>query len=81
MPAADGLKEALGPVARSLVDRHLANAREWFPHEYVPWERARAFDPGYRWDEADSVTKMVNFIRDGDHGLEAIYTQMIGHHR
>ena len=30
---------------------------------------------------ADAVTKVVTFIRDGDHGLEAIYTQMIGHRR
>ena len=54
MPADAGLREALGPVARSLVDRHLGNAREWFPHEYVPWERGRPFGPDYEWapDEA-----------------------------
>ncbi|MBW8827327.1 MAG: acyl-ACP desaturase [Acidobacteria bacterium] len=54
MPTDAGLKEALGPVARSLVDRHLANAREWFPHEYVPWERGRAFENGYEWDVAEA---------------------------
>lgn len=26
------------------VDRHLKVAREWFPHDYVPWDSARGFD-------------------------------------
>ncbi|HVY63176.1 MAG TPA: hypothetical protein VHF22_16070, partial [Planctomycetota bacterium] len=30
---------------------------------------------------ADSAKKIADFIRDKDHGLEAIYTQMIGHAR
>jgi len=31
---------ALAPVAEHLLDRHLATAKEWFPHELVPWDRA-----------------------------------------
>jgi acyl-[acyl-carrier-protein] desaturase len=45
-----GLLEELAPVARRLVDRHLSNAREWFPHEMVPWSRGRDFGPGEGWD-------------------------------
>lgn len=36
----------LTPVAARLLDRHLAGAREWFPHELVPWSRGRDFAPG-----------------------------------
>jgi len=32
--------EVLAPAASKLLDRHLATANEWFPHELVPWERA-----------------------------------------
>jgi acyl-[acyl-carrier-protein] desaturase len=39
----------LTPVAERLLDRHLAGAKEWFPHEFVPWSRARDFEPGERW--------------------------------
>src|SRR5262245_50560171 len=29
----------LGPAAVDLLDRHLATAREWFPHELIAWTR------------------------------------------
>ncbi|MEO6124210.1 MAG: acyl-ACP desaturase [Ilumatobacteraceae bacterium] len=44
----------LEPVAGTLLDRHLATAREWFPHELVPYGRGRDFDKGYEWSETDS---------------------------
>ena len=31
----------LEPTVESLLERHLATAKEWFPHEYVPWGRGR----------------------------------------
>jgi acyl-[acyl-carrier-protein] desaturase len=37
------LQQELTPVARQLVERHLANAKEWFPHELVPWSRGADF--------------------------------------
>jgi acyl-[acyl-carrier-protein] desaturase len=40
----------LEPVVAKLLDRHLAAAREWFPHELVPWERASEIVPGAPWD-------------------------------
>jgi len=36
----------LTPVAETLVNRHLSQSREWFPHELVPWSQARDFTPG-----------------------------------
>ena len=44
----------LAPVADSLVDRHLSQAQEWFPHALVPWGRGRDFEPDYDWDPAES---------------------------
>jgi acyl-[acyl-carrier-protein] desaturase len=43
----------LEPVAARLLDRHLASAREWFPHELIPYERGRAAT-GEVWTEADA---------------------------
>jgi hypothetical protein len=34
----------LEPVAERLLDRHLAMAKEWLPHEYIPWSLGRDFD-------------------------------------
>ena len=34
----------LEPVAEQLLDRHLAMAKEWLPHEYIPWSLGRDFD-------------------------------------
>jgi acyl-[acyl-carrier-protein] desaturase len=48
------LQQELSPVARRLVDRHLANAKDWMPHEYVPWSRGRDFEPGECFDPASS---------------------------
>ena len=42
-PDYDLLRE-LEPVAEQLLNRHLAMAKEWLPHEYVPWGRGRDFD-------------------------------------
>jgi acyl-[acyl-carrier-protein] desaturase len=50
---ASALKSELEPTAGRLLDRHLASAREWFPHELIPYERGRAFSPA-PWTEADT---------------------------
>ena len=34
----------LEPVVEANLNRHLSMAKEWFPHEYVPWSRGRDFD-------------------------------------
>ena len=43
----------LEPVAAKLLDRHLATAKEWFPHELVPYGRGRDFAKGYEWSSDD----------------------------
>ncbi|HET9731111.1 MAG TPA: acyl-ACP desaturase [Acidimicrobiales bacterium] len=40
------LLNELEPAAASLVERHLATAKEWFPHELVPWSMGRDFEKG-----------------------------------
>ena len=37
------LLAALEPVAEENLNRHLATAQEWMPHEYVPWSLGRDF--------------------------------------
>jgi len=44
----------LEPVVEANLNRHLATAKEWFPHEYVPWSQGTDFD-GVLGGEAWSV--------------------------
>jgi acyl-[acyl-carrier-protein] desaturase len=48
------LLHELSPVAEQLVERHLSNAKEWFPHEMVPWSRGRDFEPGVDWEPSEA---------------------------
>jgi acyl-[acyl-carrier-protein] desaturase len=43
IPARDLLTE-LEPVAEELLNRHLSMAKEWFPHDYVPYSLGRDYD-------------------------------------
>jgi acyl-[acyl-carrier-protein] desaturase len=43
------LLSELRPSLDRLLDRHLGTAKEWFPHEMVPWSRGRDFEPGEEW--------------------------------
>jgi CheY-like chemotaxis protein len=40
----------LTPAVGRLLDKHLQLAKEWFPHEFVPWGCGRDFVPGEAWD-------------------------------
>jgi acyl-[acyl-carrier protein] desaturase len=40
----------LEPTVEGLLERHLASAKEWFPHQLVPWSRARDFGADEGWD-------------------------------
>jgi acyl-[acyl-carrier-protein] desaturase len=53
MPAAELLSE-LEPVTARLLDRHLAQSKEWFPHQLVPYSQGRDFEPGYEWSPDDA---------------------------
>jgi acyl-[acyl-carrier-protein] desaturase len=47
----------LEPVVEVNLNRHLATAKEWFPHEYVPWSQATDFDGvlgGKAWEPGQS---------------------------
>ena len=44
------LLDELEPTVARLLDHHLAKAKEWFPHEMVPWSRGRDFVPDEVWD-------------------------------
>jgi acyl-[acyl-carrier protein] desaturase len=46
----DALLAELEPTAVKLLERHLSTAKEWFPHEMVPWSRGRDYAEGEDWD-------------------------------
>ncbi|WP_225848083.1 acyl-ACP desaturase [Streptomyces sp. HPF1205] len=56
---------ALEEVAERELNRHLAAAREWMPHEYVPWSEGRDFDGvmgGEAWAPEQSKVSEVGRI-------------------
>jgi len=47
----------LEPVVAANLNRHLSTAKEWFPHEYVPWSQGSDFDGvlgGQAWEPSQS---------------------------
>lgn len=42
----------LEPEVERLLERHLSNSKEWFPHELVPYGRGRDYTVGEIWNEA-----------------------------
>ena len=51
------LMRELEPVVERELNRHLGVAKEWFPHEYVPWSEGTDFDgpyAGQAWDPEQS---------------------------
>lgn len=56
------LLRELEPVVEENLERHLAVAKEWFPHEYVPWGDGRDFDGvlgGEPWESEQSAMSEV----------------------
>ncbi|PZS14255.1 MAG: acyl-ACP desaturase [Pseudonocardiales bacterium] len=51
----------LEPVVAENLERHLSIAKEWHPHDYVPWSRGRdfAFLGGEDWSPEDSTLDPV----------------------
>ncbi|GAA2295332.1 acyl-ACP desaturase [Nonomuraea roseoviolacea subsp. roseoviolacea] len=68
------LLHELEPVVAGELDRHHTMAKEWFPHEYVPWSEGRDFDGVYggeAWQDSDSklpeaarVSLIVNLLTE-----------------
>ncbi|MEV8637697.1 acyl-ACP desaturase [Streptosporangium sp. NPDC051023] len=64
----------LEPVVAGELDRHHKVAKEWFPHEYVPWSEGRDYDGlfgGDAWVETDSklpeearISLIVNLLTE-----------------
>ncbi|MFD9337410.1 acyl-ACP desaturase [Streptomyces sp. NPDC060028] len=53
----DHVLRELEPVVAANLDRHLSMTQEWFPHQYVPWNRGQDFDgplEGRPWDPEQS---------------------------
>lgn len=46
----------LEPVVASNLDRHIGLAKDWMPHDYIPWSEGRdfAFLGGEDWEPGDS---------------------------
>jgi len=74
-PDADlALLRELEPVVETNLNRHLTTAKEWFPHEYVPWSQGRDFDGvlgGLAWEPGQSklsevarVSLVVNLLTE-----------------
>ncbi|GII21484.1 acyl-ACP desaturase [Planosporangium mesophilum] len=62
MPSQTELLLELEPVVEANLNRHLGQATEWFPHEYVPWSAGRNFDGvlgGQPWEESQSALSDV----------------------
>ena len=56
------LLQDLEQVVEENLDRHLKVAKDWFPHEYVPWTEGRNFDgvlDGDAWVSEDSTMSDV----------------------
>ena len=52
----------LEPVVEANLERHLKVAKEWMPHEYVPWGQGRDFDGvlgGEAWEPGQSQISEV----------------------
>jgi acyl-[acyl-carrier-protein] desaturase len=63
-PRVELLRE-LEQVVAAELDRHLSLAKEWFPHQYVPYSRGRDYDGilgGEEWDLGQSPLTEVGRI-------------------
>jgi acyl-[acyl-carrier-protein] desaturase len=78
----------LEPVVEANLDRHLTMAKEWFPHEYVPWSLGSDFDGilgGTAWQPDQSklsdvarTSLIVNLLTEDNlpsyhHAIASIY--------
>jgi len=84
------LLRELEPIVTVNVNRHLETAREWFPHEYVPWSDGtnfdgvlggRAWEPGQsKLSEAARTALIVNLLTEDNlpsyhHEIAAMFSR------
>lgn len=75
---------ALEPVVAQELDRHLSTARDWYPHEYVPWSEGEDFDGplgGREWtpeqqrfSDAARTSLIVNLLTEDN--LPSYHTEI-----
>ncbi len=55
------LLRELEPIATANFNRHLAVAKDWLPHEYVPWGQGRDFADlgGVAWEPGQSAVSAI----------------------
>ncbi len=62
----DDMARQLEPEVERLLARHQSTAVEWFPHEYVPWGRARDFVSREEWwdpeDHSESAARSALYV-------------------
>src|SRR5215471_7199003 len=60
-PGAEALLKQLEATVEENLDRHLASAEDWMPHEFVPWGEGRNFAAlgGEPWSEDQSKLSPV----------------------
>lgn len=68
------LLRELEPVVETELNRHLSMAKEWFPHEYVPWDEGMNFSgvlEGKEWtpeeqrfSEAARTSLVINLLTE-----------------
>jgi len=73
-PTAVRLLIDLEPVVEKELNRHISQAREWFPHEYVPWSQGEDFSGplgGREWapderrfTEAARTSLVINLLTE-----------------
>jgi acyl-[acyl-carrier-protein] desaturase len=78
----------LEPVVAAELNRHLAVAKEWFPHQHVPWSQGHDFDgplDGVAWSQDQSkvtdvgrVALVVNLMTEDNlpsyhHGIASLF--------
>ena len=66
-----GIAQRLAPAAEKLLARHMGVAKEWFPHEFIPYSRGRDFVPGEQW-----VPENADFGDVGHEMDEAVRTSL-----
>ena len=63
----------LEPVVEKELNRHIAIAKEWFPHDYIPWDEARNFahlggqdwtPQEQRFSEAARTSLIINLLTE-----------------
>src|SRR5689334_3866710 len=72
-PAQSAVLVELEPVVAQNLDRHLSLAKEWHPHDYIPWSQGRdfAFLGGEDWspehsrlDETAKAAMITNLLTE-----------------